>query len=54
MKNMFKNESISEKLSAMFTNKALNSSSNCEELLWQQAKAPKCLIERELKNSNNK
>ncbi len=52
MKNMFKNESFSKKLSTMFTNKALKSSSTCEDLYWQQAKTPKCLIDRELKKSN--
>ena len=50
MKSTFKNESFSKKLSTMFTNKALKSSSTCEDLYWQQAKAPKCLIEREIKN----
>lgn len=53
MKNMFKNESFSEKLTDMFTNIALNSSAKCYNLYWQQPKAPKCLIEREIKNLNN-
>lgn len=53
MKNTFKNESFSEKLKDMFTNTALNSSAKCADYLWQQPKAPKCLIDREIKDLNN-
>lgn len=46
MKNSLKSNSISNKLFSFFTNTAMNSSSQCNEIIWQQAKIPKCLLER--------
>jgi len=48
MKSLPKSNQLSNKLFSLFTNKAVNSSSKCEELFWQQAKTPKCLLEKEL------
>lgn len=53
MRNLFKNNQISNKLFSLFTNTAVNSSSKCNEFIWQQAKVPKCLLTREIRNSNN-
>lgn len=53
MKNLFKNNQISSKLFSLFTNTAVNSSSACNEFIWQQAKAPKCLLEKEIKEIHN-
>jgi hypothetical protein len=50
MKNLFKNNQISNKLFSLFTNTAVNSSSKCTDYIWQQAKAPKCLLEKEIKD----
>lgn len=53
MKNLFKSNQISTKLFSLFTNTAVNSSSKCSDFIWQQAKVPKCLLERELKDSKD-
>lgn len=51
MKNLPKSHQISDKLFSLFTNKAANSSSKCEEFFWQQATIPKCLLEKEIKET---
>lgn len=48
MKKLFKNNQFSDKLFSLFTNTAVNSSSKCTDLIWEQAKAPKCLLEKEI------
>ncbi|GEM_PF-938131 len=48
MRNLFKNNQIASKLFSLFTNTAVNSSSKCSDFIWQQAKVPKCLLEREI------
>ncbi len=53
MRNLLKNTQISNKLFSLFTNTAVNSSSKCSDFIWQQAKAPKCLVEREIKDIKN-
>lgn len=53
MRNLLKNNQISNKLFSLFTNTAVNSSSKCNEFIWQQAKIPKCLLEREIKDTKN-
>jgi len=40
MRNLFKNNQISNKLFSLFTNTAVNSSSKCSDFIWQQAKVP--------------
>ena len=50
MKNLFKSNQISNKLFSLFTNTAVNSSSKCPEFIWEQAKAPKCLLEKEIQD----
>ena len=52
MRNTSEKKQISNKLFSLFTTAAINSSSTCNNFIWQQAKAPKCLLEREVKDSN--
>lgn len=53
MRNLFKNNQISNKLFSLFTNTAVNSSSKCSDFIWQQAKVPKCLLEKEIEDSKS-
>lgn len=51
MKSSFKNQQISKKLFSIFTNIAIHSTSQCIDLFWQQPKIPKCILEKEIKES---
>lgn len=50
MKILFKGHEISNKLFSIFTNTAINSSSKCSDYIWQQAKVPTCLLEKEIQD----
>lgn len=51
MKNLSKKSSFAENVYALFTNTAINSSSLCPFAIFQEPKAPDCLIKREIQES---
>lgn len=53
MRSLSKKQVFSKKLFSFFTNTAINSSSQCNEVIWQQAKVPKCLLKREINEAKN-